>query len=159
TAARANVTVYELDPRRHPENSYDRIVADSSSYYLLGYVPANGKHDGTFRKLEVRSRRAGVHVQARTGYTAATDAAPIRPADISTALAGLMAAPVQVSGLTMGASAVAFAGTALKPSVEVIVDVAGQDLTAASDQAGKGSLDLLVTVTDADGNVKASERG
>lgn len=159
TAARANVTVYELDPRRHPENSYARIVADASSYYLLGYVPTNGKHDGTFRKLEVRSRRSSLHVQARAGYTAASDTAPTRPADISTALADVMAAPIQISGLTMSASAAAYAGAALKPSVEVIVDVAGQDLTAASNQAGKGSLDLLVIVVDANGDVKASERG
>lgn len=159
TAARANVTVYELDPRRHPENSYDRIVADNSSYYLLGYVPTNSTHDGTFRKLEVRTSRPGPHVQARTGYTATSDVAPARSADVSSTLAALMAAPLQMSGLTMGAAATAFAGAGSKASVEVIVDVAGTDLAAASDARGKGSLDLLMTVTDASGNVKANERG
>ena len=157
--ARANATVYWLDPRRHPENTFAKIVDDTSSYYLLGYVPTNSKHDGTFRKLEVRTRRSGLHVQARTGYTAKSDAAPARPADVSSALADLMAAPIQVSGLTMSAAAAVFAGANSKASVEVIIDVGGGDLTAASDSGGKGSLDLLVAVTDMNGHTEATERG
>ena len=39
--------------------AWDRVVADNSSYYVLGYYPKNEKRDGRFRKLEVKVRREG----------------------------------------------------------------------------------------------------
>jgi VWFA-related protein len=45
----------------------DRISTESRSYYLLGYHPAIAKGAG-FRKIEVKVKRAGVHVRARKGY-------------------------------------------------------------------------------------------
>ncbi len=51
-----------------------RIVADMSSYYLVGYYTKNAKLDGRFRKITVRVKRPGVNVRARRGYKAATAA-------------------------------------------------------------------------------------
>jgi VWFA-related protein len=48
-----------------------RVVADLSSYYLLGYY-ANTKLDGKYHAITVRVRRPGVQVRARKGYLAAT---------------------------------------------------------------------------------------
>ena len=160
-AARANMTVYPLDPRRDADGMFKRIVADTSSYYLLGYVPTNAKHDGTFRKLEVRALRPGLTVQARTGLHGETRRAP-KPSStgLPPALAELLSTPIQVSGLTMSISAPSFLGKAGQASVEVIVDVAGADLMATSASAGgKGSLELVVAVADAEGHVKATEHG
>jgi VWFA-related protein len=163
SAARANVTVYPVDPRRAVEKLFSQVVADTSAYYLLGYVPTNDRHDGTFRKIEVRANPPGVRVQARTGYTAKNDAAPTKravPTDRPVALSELMATPIQVSGLTMSVSAPAFVGRGQKTSVEVVIDVAGRDVLAASESSGgKGSLALFVAVADPEGRVQASERG
>jgi hypothetical protein len=140
-AARANVIVYPVDPRRAPGKLFAQVVADTSSYYLLGYVPTNTKHDGAFRKLDVRSVRPGLRVQARTGYTAKNDTPkkPAAPTDMPLALTELMAAPIQVSGLTLSVTAPSFAGNGSKASVEVVIDVAGGALTAASGrQVAKG---------------------
>jgi VWFA-related protein len=162
SAARANVSVYPLDSRANPTALFTRVVTDSSSYYLLGYVPTNDTHDGTFRRLEVRTVRPGLTVQARTGYTARNDTSAKHPpgAAPSPVLTELMAMPVQTPGLTMSVAAPSFLGKGSKASVEVIVDVAGRDLMATSDAAaGKGTLELLVAVADADGHVKATEHG
>ncbi|MCA1584359.1 MAG: VWA domain-containing protein [Acidobacteria bacterium] len=50
--------------------AFQRIVDDNSSYYLLGYYPANDRRDGRLRKIEVRVNRPGVTVRARKGYVA-----------------------------------------------------------------------------------------
>jgi len=49
-----------------------RIADDLTSYYLLGYISTNGKLDGKFRSIAVRSKRPGVEIRARRGYNAPT---------------------------------------------------------------------------------------
>src|SRR6185436_9205138 len=51
-----------------------RIADDLTSYYLLGYYSTNSKLDGRFRSIKVRSKRPGIEIRARRGYTAATAA-------------------------------------------------------------------------------------
>src|SRR5262249_33280646 len=53
---------------------FRRIVADLSSYYLLGYY-SSGRLDGKFHSISVRVKRPGVQIRARRGYLAATTAA------------------------------------------------------------------------------------
>lgn len=49
-----------------------RVADDLTSYYLMGYYSTNGKLDGKFRYIQVRSKRPGIEVRARQGYRAAT---------------------------------------------------------------------------------------
>ena len=160
-ASRANMTVYPVDPRRNVDAEFSRIVDDTSSYYLLGYAPTNDKRDGTFRRIDVRVKRPGLKAATRSGYTAPIDAPKTKAAPVSgSALAELMSTPVATPGLTMAVTAPVFRGSKGKGSVEVVVDVAGSDLTAAaSSSRGLGKLELLESVADADGKIKASERG
>jgi VWFA-related protein len=52
---------------------YDRVVADTSAYYVLGYVSTNEAQDGKFRHVKVRVDRPGLKVEHRSGYYAPRD--------------------------------------------------------------------------------------
>jgi VWFA-related protein len=49
---------------------FSMIARDTSTYYVLGYSPANTSMNGKFRKIEVKTRIGGATVRARKGYLA-----------------------------------------------------------------------------------------
>lgn len=49
---------------------FDRIVRESSTYYLLAYTSNNNKIDGKYRRTQVNVRRPGVQAFYRSGYMA-----------------------------------------------------------------------------------------
>jgi hypothetical protein len=66
---------------------FRRVVADLSSYYLIGYY-STGKLDGRFHPITVRVKRPDVKVRARRGYLAATPAAATAAARAAASDAG-----------------------------------------------------------------------
>jgi VWFA-related protein len=57
--------------------AFTEISNELRSQYSLGYTPSNEKHDGTFRKIEVKSKD-GYKIQARKGYYAPVETASSR---------------------------------------------------------------------------------
>ena len=55
---------------------FDQIQQEMRSQYALGYTPANPIGDGTFRRLDVKTRQKDLKVQARKGYYAAKQIEP-----------------------------------------------------------------------------------
>ena len=51
------------------KSAYERIVDDTTTYYVVSYVPAAIPKPG-FRKIAVKVKRRGVQVRARPGYFA-----------------------------------------------------------------------------------------
>ena len=126
-ANRNNVTIHTFDPRQLGEarmmgdanaslsadtggrrigltNDSSRplrgVMADASSYYLLGYESPSTAADGKFRKINVEVRRKDVRVIARNGYwaprpeelrtaAAASSSKPLIPPDVAEALDSL----------------------------------------------------------------------
>ncbi len=55
------------------QGGIERMVRDTSSYYLLGYHSTNTRTDGKFRRNDVKVSRSGVRVVHRNGYFAARE--------------------------------------------------------------------------------------
>ena len=52
--------------------AFGRVVRDTSTYYVIGYQPANLVMDGKFRRIEVKAKSGQLQVRARSGYIAVT---------------------------------------------------------------------------------------
>jgi len=57
-------SAHDLDP------VYPQVAAELRSVYTLAYYPRNQAFDGAWRRVEVRVKRPGARVRARTGYFA-----------------------------------------------------------------------------------------
>jgi VWFA-related protein len=84
-----------------------RLLADTSSYYLLNYYSTNTRLDGRFRRITVRVKREGVEVRARPGYLA--------PNETDTRRAGMTTAASRPGGRPLPSAAVARALESITP--------------------------------------------
>ncbi len=50
-------------------DAFDQIAKELRSQYNIGYTPTNNQLDGTFRKIEIKSKN-GYKIQSRNGYYA-----------------------------------------------------------------------------------------
>lgn len=50
--------------------AFDDIAAELRSQYNIGYTPTNNVRDGSFRKVEIKSKQSDYKIQARSGYYA-----------------------------------------------------------------------------------------
>jgi VWFA-related protein len=50
------------------DSELDKLDQQLSNYYILGFQSSNAKHDGAFRKLEVKTELKGVALRHKTGY-------------------------------------------------------------------------------------------
>jgi VWFA-related protein len=51
------------------KEAFDQIAQELRTQYSVGYTPTNNKKDGTFRKVEIKTRN-NLKIQTRTGYYA-----------------------------------------------------------------------------------------
>ncbi len=56
-----------------------RVASESRIFYLLGFNAPEGKSPQAWRKLQVTTRRPGLEVRARKGYTLSALAPPVKP--------------------------------------------------------------------------------
>jgi VWFA-related protein len=118
----------------------DRMVADTSSYYLLGYHSTNNRTDGKFRRNQVMVRRGGVRVVHRNGYFAARQTPRAEPqlqpgrASVVAHLQELARSPLPVSAMPLRVSATPFLSTDKNARVAVVVEMPAEGLRPATDE-------------------------
>jgi VWFA-related protein len=144
--------------------AWTRVVADNSSYYVLGYYPKNDKRDGSFRRIEVKVSRPGVEVRSRRGYTAPRGKAPAptrQPAEDKTSpeLRTALDSPLPLPAITLRAFAAPFKGASPNASVAVGVEIDGADLRF-TEQDGKfvDNLEVSVIAIDVAGKIRDGSR-
>jgi Ca-activated chloride channel homolog len=50
--------------------AFSEVAKELGNQYSIGYYPANTKHDGKFRKVEVKMKKPGLAVRTKKGYYA-----------------------------------------------------------------------------------------
>ncbi len=143
----------------------DRIVRDTSRYYVIGYVTDPKQEPGKFRKIEVKVKRPGLRVRARRGYlppdpkAAAKKREAETKAGTSPALVAALNNPLPVGGVPMRVWAAPFQGTGKNPSVVIAVEVDGPALKYRQ-QDGRFVEDVEVSIIAADhnGKIRGSDR-
>jgi Mg-chelatase subunit ChlD len=69
-ADRSGGQLYRADTVMSLPQAFAAIAAELRTQYLLGYYPTNKAHDGSYRKIQVKTLRKDIAVRARPGYRA-----------------------------------------------------------------------------------------
>jgi VWFA-related protein len=105
------------------DGAFERIVRESSSYYLLGFEPPSSDIRAVHR-IAVRVRREDVRVQSRRSYVSASIAERAAPApSLSNRLDDLLRQALPQSGLTMAVHAIPFRTPSQPNAVAVVVEL------------------------------------
>ncbi len=140
--------------------AFQRIQQDNSSYYVLGYYPANERRDGGFRKIEVKVNRPGLEVRNRRGYLAPSGRLPAaKPVTTKEGtppvLREVLGSPLPVPGLRLTVGAAPFKGTPPNAAVSFVLYSDARDLAfKPKDGKYEAALDLAVIALDGNGESK-----
>jgi hypothetical protein len=147
------------------EEAFERIVRENSTYYVLGFTSTNDRRDGRYRRIEVRVRRPGLQVRARSGYVAPLGRAPRRQAadpalsKLSAGVADAIGMPLAETAVKMAVFAAPFKGTGRDARVAITVEVDATQL-GLIDAGGRitGELELTSAAIGASAKVVHGER-
>jgi VWFA-related protein len=138
---------------------FDRIVADTSAYYLLGFTSTNRMQDGRFRRIRVSVKSSGLKLEYRAGYYAARDFAHSGRDDREQQLMEQLFSDLSVTDLPVYASSAYFRLKGNRYFVPLWVVVPGSKVPFnKSRDKDKATLDILAIVRDADGRPVARIR-
>jgi VWFA-related protein len=127
-----------------------RAVKDSSSFYEISYYPSSSDWNGEFRKIIVKSRRAGLHLAYREGYFArADDSGDPKAAQANLRQAGCDDYLNATSILLMGQSLPPDSDQTLK--YFLAIDAAGLTFTPKSDGGRTVDAEIAVCTFDKTG--------
>lgn len=146
--------------RNDMATAFERVVADNSAYYLLGYYSSNERRDGKFRKIEVKVTRPGLTVRSRKGYVAARGRSEVKddgrtPPELRAALTS----PLPTSALPLALAAAVFKGGAGKGAVVLSTLIAARDLDLVEkDGLFNNQLEIVVTAADYGGKSFPGDR-
>jgi VWFA-related protein len=66
--------LFQVDRKNTLDSIFDQIQQEMRTQYAIGYTPTNGKKDGSYRKIDLRTANKDLKVQVRKGYYAMPNA-------------------------------------------------------------------------------------
>jgi VWFA-related protein len=136
-----------------------RVVLDNSRYYLLGYYSDAKRWSDKFLKFDVRVKRPGLRVRARSGFLPPNSRAMAKAREAETkagtspALRAALSKPVPVGELPFRVFAAALRGPGALASVVVAIEIDGSALKFR-DRNGRSNETVEVSIVAADERAK-----
>jgi VWFA-related protein len=128
---------------------FDRVVNDTSVYYVLGYSSTNPARDGRFRRIRVRTTRTDLKLEYRSGYYAPRDFAHSTKDDRERQLLDQLASDLSATDLSAYVSTAYFRIAESRYFVPLSVVVPGYQIRIAkTTPKDKATLDVLGLVRD-----------
>jgi VWFA-related protein len=62
--------LFQVERKNTLDSIFDQIQQEMRTQYAIGYTPTNGKKDGSYRKIDLRTANKDLKVQVRKGYYA-----------------------------------------------------------------------------------------
>jgi VWFA-related protein len=128
---------------------FDRVVKDTSAYYVLGYSSTNAARDGRFRRITVKLKRSDLTLDYRSGYYAARDFAHATKEDREQQLQDQLLSDLSATDLSAYVSASYFRIADKRYYVPLSLIVPGYQIpiTRATDKS-RATMDVLGIVRD-----------
>ena len=128
---------------------FDRVIADTSAYYVLGYSSTNVDRDGRFRRIRIQVKRPDVKLEYRVGYYAQRDFKHSAKEDREQLLMEQLASDLSVTDLPVYASSAYFRlkGNHYYVPVWLVVPGSRVPFTKSGDKT-KATLDVLGVLVD-----------
>ncbi|HEX5107160.1 MAG TPA: VWA domain-containing protein [Vicinamibacterales bacterium] len=140
-----------LNSNRFTE-SFERLVRETSTYYVLGFNSTEPHAQGRYVHLEVRLKRAGLKVQSRNGYLERLQSITRyeKPEPERTPVEAALGNPVSTSGMPIRVFAAPFKKDGRNATVAMTVEVDASAL-GFSEQNGKhtATIEIRHLATDA----------
>src|SRR6185369_15779341 len=128
---------------------FDRVVNDTSAYYVLGYSSTNAARDGRFRRIRVRLKRPDLKLEYRSGYYAPRDFAHSTKDDREQQLQDQLLSDLSSTDLSAYVSTAYFRLADNRYFVPLSVIVPGYQIPITKTTAkDKATLDVLGVVRD-----------
>jgi VWFA-related protein len=128
---------------------FDKVVNDTSAYYVLGYSSTNAARDGRFRRIKVRLKHGDYKLEYRSGYYAPRDFAHSTKDDREQQLTDQLTSDLSSTDLAAYISTSYFRVGDNRYFVPLSVVVPGYQLPITKATAkDKASIDVLGLVRD-----------
>jgi VWFA-related protein len=128
---------------------YDKVVNDTSAYYVLGYSSTNAARDGRFRRIKVKLKRQDLKLEYRSGYYAPRDFAHSTKDDREEQLQDQLLSDLSATDLSAYVSTAYFRLADNRYFVPLSIVVPGYQIPITKTTAkDKATVDVLGVVRD-----------
>lgn len=142
-------------------DAFTQIVRENSVYYVLGYTSTNTPRDGRFHRVEVRVKRPGLQVRARSGYVAPRGRPPVPPrieSRLSPPVAEALRLPMANAAVPMSVSAAPFRGSGRDAEVMIAVELGASELgLVETTDSFRGQVEVAAAAVNAAGRLFRGE--